>query len=70
MPTVDPAEVSVEVINGTTTSGLAGTVGEELQARGFVVAGTGNLRRGRFPGGPPSSTVPVWRRTPTRSPRR
>lgn len=27
-------------------------------------------RRGRFPGGPPSSTVPVWRRTPTRSPRR
>lgn len=49
VPTVDPAEVSVEVINGTTTSGLAGTVGEELQARGFVVAGTGNPQ-GSVPG--------------------
>ncbi|MEY9215310.1 LCP family protein required for cell wall assembly [Thermobifida halotolerans] len=40
--TVSPSEVSVEVINGTDISGLAGEVGSALQEKGFVLAGTGN----------------------------
>lgn len=48
-PTVDPSQVSVEVINGTDTPGLAGTVGTELQGKGFVLAGTGNPQ-GSVPG--------------------
>ncbi|KUP96241.1 LCP family protein [Thermobifida cellulosilytica] len=48
-PTVDPSQVSVEVLNGTDTSGLAGTVGAALQEKGFVLAGTGNPQ-GPIPG--------------------
>lgn len=40
------AETQVRVLNGAGTAGLAGQVSNELVARGFVVAGTGN-----FPGG-------------------
>jgi LCP family protein required for cell wall assembly len=41
-PDVNPAEVSVEVLNGTETSGLAAQVADELAAEGFAIAGTGN----------------------------
>ena len=37
-----PAEVSLDVLNGTGTSGLAGTVAAELAAQGFVVGPPGN----------------------------
>jgi hypothetical protein len=40
--TVAPAEVSVNVFNGSGTSGLAASTAAELQAQGFVVASTGN----------------------------
>ncbi|MGY1743498.1 MULTISPECIES: LCP family protein [unclassified Blastococcus] len=40
--TVDPATVSVEVLNGSGTPGLAAGAAEELTAAGFQVAGTGN----------------------------
>ncbi|RBY89842.1 LCP family protein [Blastococcus sp. TF02A-26] len=40
--TVDPSQVSVEVLNGSGTSGLARTAGGELETAGFVLAGTGN----------------------------
>nr|WP_239522021.1 LCP family protein [Geodermatophilus sabuli] len=40
--TVDPAEVSVEVYNGSGTSGLAAETKGELEAAGFVVTSTGN----------------------------
>lgn len=37
-----PAEIEVRVLNGTGRSGLAGSVSEELGARGFVTGETGN----------------------------
>jgi LCP family protein required for cell wall assembly len=40
--TVDPAEVSVEVYNGSGTPGLAADTAAELEAAGFVVTSTGN----------------------------
>ncbi len=40
--TVDPATVSVEVLNGSGISGLAGSAAGELETAGFTVAGTGN----------------------------
>ena len=40
--TVSPAEVSVEVLNGSGTPGLAGSTATALQAAGFTVAATGN----------------------------
>jgi LCP family protein required for cell wall assembly len=40
--TVAPSAVSVQVLNGTTTSGLAAKAGGALTAAGFTVAGTGN----------------------------
>jgi LCP family protein required for cell wall assembly len=40
--TVDPAQVSVEVLNGSGTSGLARSAAAELETAGFVVSGTGN----------------------------
>lgn len=44
-PTVAPSEVSVEVLNGSRTSGLAASAATELETAGFVVAGTGNADR-------------------------
>ncbi len=40
--TVDPAEVSVEVLNGSGVSGLAASAADELSAAGFTIADTGN----------------------------
>ncbi|MET0975277.1 MAG: LytR C-terminal domain-containing protein [Leifsonia sp.] len=40
-PTLDPA-VSVTVLNGTTTAGLAGTVADSLRAAGWNVGATSN----------------------------
>jgi hypothetical protein len=37
-----PADVSVQVYNGSGTSGLAGTAASALTQAGFAVAGTGN----------------------------
>jgi hypothetical protein len=36
-PSLDPATISVRVFNATDTAGLAQSVAEDLQARGFVV---------------------------------
>ncbi|SDF42777.1 transcriptional attenuator, LytR family [Blastococcus aurantiacus] len=41
-PTAAPSEVTVEVLNGSGTPGLAGTAAEALTAAGYVVASTGN----------------------------
>ena len=41
-PTVPPSQVSVQVLNGTRSSGLAGRVGAALQAEGFRVGTPGN----------------------------
>ncbi|MCA0146227.1 LCP family protein [Blastococcus sp. LR1] len=41
-PTLDPTAVSVEVLNGSGTSGLAGKAATALTAAGFTVPGTGN----------------------------
>jgi LCP family protein required for cell wall assembly len=40
--TVDPADVTVEVYNGSGTSGLAGTAATGLEDAGYQVSGTGN----------------------------
>ena len=40
--TVAPAEVTVEVLNGTGTTGLATTAADALRAQGFVVGAVGN----------------------------
>jgi LCP family protein required for cell wall assembly len=40
--TVAPAEVTVNVLNGTGTTGLAATVADALRAQGFVVGTVGN----------------------------
>ncbi|MFC7327501.1 LCP family protein [Marinactinospora rubrisoli] len=53
-PEVSPGDVSVEILNGTDISGLAGQVSELLGAEGFVVAGTGNPADG------PSDTTTVY----------
>ncbi|NEK96065.1 LytR family transcriptional regulator [Modestobacter muralis] len=41
-PTAAPADVAVEVLNGSGTSGLAGKAAAGLTAAGFQVTGTGN----------------------------
>ncbi|RBY93000.1 LCP family protein [Blastococcus sp. TF02A-30] len=41
-PTVAPQQVFLDVLNGTGTTGLAGTVADELRAQGFVVGAVGN----------------------------
>ncbi|WP_448616367.1 LytR C-terminal domain-containing protein [Modestobacter sp. URMC 112] len=41
-PSLDPATVTVRVFNATTTGGLATTVAEALQGRGFTVSEIGN----------------------------
>jgi LCP family protein required for cell wall assembly len=40
--TVPPAQVTLDVLNGTGQTGLAGTVAEQLGAQGFVVGTVGN----------------------------
>ena len=40
--TVPPSAVTLDVLNGTGTSGLAATVAEQLRAQGFVVGAVGN----------------------------
>lgn len=41
-PTVKPGQVQLQVLNGTSTPGLAATTASQLTARGFKVAHTGN----------------------------
>jgi LCP family protein required for cell wall assembly len=41
-PAVTPADVTVEVFNGSGTPGLAGTAADELTAAGYLVGSTGN----------------------------
>jgi hypothetical protein len=41
-PTVAPAEVTVDVLNGTGTTGLGATVADLLRAQGFAVGDVGN----------------------------
>ncbi len=40
-PTVSPAKVHVQVLNGSGVNGIAGTTGSALTAKGFTVTGTG-----------------------------
>ena len=42
---VDPAQVTVAVLNGTTVQGLAAQVGEEVRAAGFKLGTIGNAAR-------------------------
>jgi hypothetical protein len=42
---VDPAQVTVAVLNGTTVQGLAAQVGEEVRAGGFKLGTIGNAAR-------------------------
>ncbi|MCB1005045.1 MAG: LCP family protein [Acidimicrobiales bacterium] len=44
----DPASVQVQVLNGSGTSGQAGTVADELSGAGFTVIGTGDAERFDF----------------------
>ena len=41
-PTVSPAKVHVQVLNGSGVSGVAGTTATALTAKGFTVTGTGS----------------------------
>jgi LCP family protein required for cell wall assembly len=41
-PTVPPSAVTVDVLNGTGTTGLAGTVADLLRGQGFAVGAVGN----------------------------
>jgi hypothetical protein len=51
-PSLDPASVTVRVLNATSQQGLAQTVGKDLQARGFAVQEVGNDDGGRKVTGP------------------
>jgi len=51
LPTVQPGQVQLQVLNGTSVAGLAVTTANQLTARGFKVAHTGNAT------GTTSSTV-------------
>jgi LCP family protein required for cell wall assembly len=42
VPTVQPGQVQLQVLNGTSVAGLASTTASQLTARGFKVAKTGN----------------------------
>jgi hypothetical protein len=42
---VDPAQVTVAILNGTTVQGLAAKVGEEVKSGGFTVGTIGNAAR-------------------------
>lgn len=46
-PSLDPHTVTVRVLNATDKKGLAGTVADELKARGFQVGPPDNDRSGR-----------------------
>jgi LCP family protein required for cell wall assembly len=41
-PIVAPSDVTLDVLNATATAGLAGEVGDQLEAEGFSVANVGN----------------------------
>jgi LCP family protein required for cell wall assembly len=41
-PTVPPAQITLSVLNGTGTTGLAATVADQLRAQGFAVDAVGN----------------------------
>jgi LCP family protein required for cell wall assembly len=41
-PTVPPASITVDVLNGTGTTGLGATVADALRAQGFAVGAVGN----------------------------
>src|SRR5262252_6763926 len=51
LPTVQPGQVQLQVLNGTSVAGLAVTTASQLTARGFKIAKTGNAT------GTTSSTV-------------
>jgi LytR cell envelope-related transcriptional attenuator len=42
---VDPAKVTVAILNGTTVQGLAAKIGEEVRAGGFTLGTIGNAAR-------------------------
>lgn len=42
---LEPADVQVTVLNGTSRSGFAGRIAEDLTARGYTVAETGNTSK-------------------------
>jgi LytR cell envelope-related transcriptional attenuator len=42
---VDPAQVTVAILNGTTVQGLAAKIGEEVRAGGFTLGTIGNAAR-------------------------
>ncbi len=41
-PTVPPAQITLDVLNGTGTTGLAATVADQLRAQGYTVGAVGN----------------------------
>lgn len=45
-----PANIKIEVFNGTARNGLAGKVAADLKQRGFGVIGTGNSPDGEYDG--------------------
>lgn len=45
--TVSPADISVQVVNGAGTNGLAGQAASMLEVQGFTVTGTGNAADAR-----------------------
>ena len=47
--TVAPEQITLDVLNGTSTNGLAGTVAEQLGAQGYTVANVGNEEGGGSP---------------------
>ena len=48
-PTVSPAKVSVQVLNGSGVNGVAGSAATALTAKGFTVTGTGPAANYNFP---------------------
>ena len=44
--TIAPDRITLDVLNGTSTTGLAGTVAEQLRAQGYTVATVGNEQGG------------------------
>jgi hypothetical protein len=44
--TVNPDQITLDVLNGTATTGLAGTVAEQLRAQGYTVETVGNEEGG------------------------
>jgi LCP family protein required for cell wall assembly len=41
-PTIPPNQITIDVLNGTGTAGLAATVADQMRAQGFAVATVGN----------------------------